>query len=89
MKKFIVKLLSCFKRLSMKKINKPITVGDVVVHPKDLIFADEGGVVVIYQKYEQEILDRALKTFQVENMIVRDIVHGVNINNILHKNGTF
>ena len=78
------------RRATTDYINKPIRLGgSIIVHPKDLIFADDGGVVVIYQKYEQEILDRALKTFQVENTIVRDIVQGVNISNILHKNGTF
>ena len=77
------------RRATTDYINKPVRLGGIKIHPKDLIFADDGGVVVIYQKYEQEILDRALKTFQVENTIVRDIVSGVNISNILHKNGAF
>ena len=77
------------RRATTDYINKPVKVGGVDVHPKDLIFADDGGVVVIYRKYEQEILERVLKTFQTEKAIFRDIVNGVSVNRILQNNGTF
>jgi regulator of RNase E activity RraA/CMP-N-acetylneuraminic acid synthetase len=77
------------RRATTDYINKPVKVGGITVHPKDLIFADDGGVVVIHQKHEQEILDRVLKTFHVEKAIVQDILRGTNINNILENNGAF
>ena len=77
------------RRATTDYINKPVKVGGVTIHPKDLIFADDGAVVVIYQKHEQEILERALKTFQTENTIVRDIVNGVSIKSIIMNNRFF
>jgi regulator of RNase E activity RraA/CMP-N-acetylneuraminic acid synthetase len=77
------------RRATTDYINKPIKVGGVTIHPKDLIFADDGGVVVLYQKHEQEILERALKTFHTEKAIIHDILNEVNVNRILENNGTF
>lgn len=68
---------------------KPIWIDGVKISPHDLLFIDEDGLVVIYQKHEKEILSRILNTFQTEKDIIHDIVSGFEIGKIVEKNGTF
>ena len=58
------------------KINVPVLCGGVVVRPNDLIFADCDGVVVIPQEYEEEVIANALKKYEKEKSILREILEG-------------
>lgn len=40
------------------EINYPVCCGGVVVHPGDLVFGDENGVVVVQEDFAQDVLDR-------------------------------
>lgn len=77
------------RRATVDYINKPITISGVTVYPKDLIFADQGAVVVIYKKYEDEVINRVIQTFKVEKSIIEDIVKGVSQKDIINNNGAF
>lgn len=59
------------------------------VHPGDLIFADESSVVVIYQKYEKEVIKRVLETFINEKNIINDILEKKEISQIVNERGAF
>jgi regulator of RNase E activity RraA len=48
------------------QLNTPITCGNVLVYPGDLIFADEDGVVVIRRQEAEAVLERAEGRIQRE-----------------------
>ena len=77
------------RRATLDYYQKPIKIQNVIVNPGDLLFMDDCGLVVIYQKYEKEIIDRVLTTFQTEKSIIMDIVHGCEVKEIVDKNGNF
>lgn len=77
------------RRATLDYINKPIEINGHVIHPGDLIFADECAVVIIYQKYEEEVIDRVLKTFHNEKDIVSDIINGAKVFDICKQRGSF
>jgi regulator of RNase E activity RraA len=49
------------RRATLDSINKKITIDEIDISPHDLIFADHNGVVVIAQKYKQEVLNRVFE----------------------------
>lgn len=55
----------------------PITVGDVLVNPGDLVFGDIDGVVVIPQSQEAEIIRRAYEKVSGENTVANAIQSGM------------
>ncbi len=77
------------RRATLDYINKPIEISGVKVNPGDLIFADECAVVVIYQKYEDEVIERVVGTFRNERDIVHDILDKKDVNQIVHDRGAF
>ena len=77
------------RRATLDYYQKPIKIDGITIHPNDLLFIDECGLVVIYQKYETEVLSRALQTFKTESAIISDIMHENDVKNIVDKNGAF
>lgn len=77
------------RRATLDYINKPIQINGIKITPGDLIFADECGVVVIYQKYEKEILETAIKVFINEKNIISDILDQKQVKEIMAKRGAF
>ena len=77
------------RRATLDYINKPIKINNIIVNPGDLIFMDDCSMVVIYQKYEKEIIERVLNTFKTEKSIVNDILDGHKVNDIVDRNGAF
>ncbi len=77
------------RRATLDYINKPIKVENKIINPGDMIFADICSVVVIYEEFISEVIDRALQTFQNENMIVKDILNEKSVLNIVQDRGTF
>lgn len=77
------------RRATTESINKPIKIEGHVITPKDLIFIDSCSMVVIYQKYEREVLDRVIKTFKNEKDIVSDILDNQDVNEICNNRGSF
>ena len=66
--------------------NEPITVGDSLVQPGDLVIADGSGVVFVPVARADEILTLAEKIFQKEQLMARDVDAGVAIGDVMGAN---
>lgn len=77
------------RRATVEYINKPIKINNQTINPGDLIFVDENAVVVIYKKYEQEIINKVLQTFKNEKNIINDILDRKNVFQITKERGAF
>jgi regulator of RNase E activity RraA/CMP-N-acetylneuraminic acid synthetase len=77
------------KRATVDYINKPIKIQNEIVHPGDLIFADECSVVIIYKKTERTVIERILKVIDNEKNIAKDILQNMDVQTIIQKRGTF
>jgi len=64
-------------RLRQKSTGEPIQVGDVTVHPGDVVMADEGGVVVVPRDRAAEVLDAAQRLARREAAIEAEVRAGV------------
>jgi regulator of RNase E activity RraA len=77
------------RRATLDYINKPIKIGGKKVNPGDLIFVDECAVVIIYKKFEQEIIERVLNIFHNEKNIIGDILRNEHVEQIIDDRGAF
>ncbi|HVI48252.1 MAG TPA: RraA family protein [Chitinophaga sp.] len=64
-----------------------IQVGDVWVKPGDLIFGDLDGVLVIPQKYEEEVIAKALEKARGEKVVRKEIENGMSSTDVFRKYG--
>jgi 4-hydroxy-4-methyl-2-oxoglutarate aldolase len=55
----------------------PIKVGGTLVHPGDLIFADDEGVLVILRAVEDKAIKGALEKVATENEVAKAIRNGM------------
>ncbi len=58
------------------QLNTPITCGNVIVYPGDLILADEDGVVVVRRGEVEDVLERARARIEKEDNWLRHIEQG-------------
>lgn len=58
------------------QLNTPITCGNVIVNPGDLVFADEDGVVVIRRSEAEAVLQRAQERVEKEDGWLASIEQG-------------
>lgn len=58
------------------RIQVPVTVGDVVIHPGDIVVGDRDGVVIVSAERAQQVLDLALSREQKEAEMKEAIAHG-------------
>lgn len=58
------------------EINVPVTVGNMIIHPGDIIVGDEDGVIAIPLDYAQEIIDLGIAQQQREDHIMETINNG-------------
>ncbi|MCD8377818.1 MAG: hypothetical protein LUB59_03420 [Candidatus Gastranaerophilales bacterium] len=77
------------RRATLSHINKPITIKGKIVNPKDLIFIDDCSMVIIYEKYEKEILDIVAAKCMNEKYIVNDILTFKDTDEIIENRGAF
>jgi regulator of RNase E activity RraA len=64
-----------------------IQVGDVWVEPGDLIFADMDGVLVIPQKHEKQVVEKALIKIRGEQVVRQEIENGMTSTEAFRKYG--
>lgn len=57
-------------------LNKPLTIGDVTVHPGDLVLGDDDGVVVIPQADFATVVEKAEKRVAAEDKIMARLKGG-------------
>lgn len=77
------------RKATLDYMDQPISFGNHIISPGDLIFFDNQAVVVMYPKYEQAILSKALTAAKNEASIISDIVGGKNIVDICNTRGAF
>jgi regulator of RNase E activity RraA/CMP-N-acetylneuraminic acid synthetase len=70
-------------------INKPITIGNVLVHAGDIIYADEDGVICIPATRWNEVLTLAMAALKKEAAIRIAIDQGMDARSIVLNNGAF
>jgi CMP-N-acetylneuraminic acid synthetase/regulator of RNase E activity RraA len=77
------------KRGIVTSKNKTIVIDGISIHKDDLIFGDRDGIVVIPRKFENQIIDTALKKLQNEKHILIDVAKGVHTSELVQKYGLF
>lgn len=60
-------------KLTGGQINQPIVIGNVLVHPGDLIFADNDAVVAVPRLEAEEVLEKAKAREEKEERILRAV----------------
>jgi regulator of RNase E activity RraA len=65
----------------------PVSCGDVVVHPGELIFADYDGVVVVPQQVEREVLELAREKAGKESLTRRELLAGRSLREVYDQYG--
>ena len=58
------------------KINHPVVICGVTVHPGDLVFADNDDVVIVPREIAQQIYDETLAREQKEEKLLKRILNG-------------
>ena len=56
-------------------INKPVTIGDVTIAPRDCVLADESGVIVIPQARIGEVLELAVRIAEQEALLEAQVIN--------------
>ncbi len=69
-------------------IDVTVEIGQTIIHPGDLIFADLDGVVVVPQAVEAEAIRRAWKKVQTESKTLEAIRAGMKASDAYHKFGS-
>jgi len=65
----------------------PVRCGEVLVQPKELIFADFDGVVVVPRSVEAEVLKRAAEKVGKENASRRELLDGRSLREVFNRYG--
>ena len=65
----------------------PVEFGDVRVEPGDIVFGDVDGALIIPQKLEEEVFEKALKKAAGEKMVRRAIEGGMTATEAFEKYG--
>jgi len=65
----------------------PLRSGDVLVHPRELVFADFDGVVVVPRHVEDEVLQRAAEKVTKESGSRRELFEGKLLREVFDKYG--
>jgi regulator of RNase E activity RraA len=74
-------------RLDATDHGRPLTIGEVTVHPGDYIFADIDGVVVIPQGLAEQALTRALEKVSGENRVREELARGRSVKEVFEEYG--
>jgi regulator of RNase E activity RraA len=63
----------------------PVRCGEVLVKPKELVFADFDGIVVVPREVEQEVLRKAQEKIGKENASRKELLQGETLRNVYNK----
>jgi regulator of RNase E activity RraA len=67
--------------------NVPVECGEVLVHPKDLLIADEDGVVVVPRHVVDEVIRMAVEKVTRENDSRAELMRGAYLRDVYNKYG--
>ena len=65
----------------------PIVLGEVKIHPGDIVFGDRDGVCVVPQSIEVQVILQALKKARGENLVRKAILEGMTASEAFQKYG--
>jgi len=74
-------------RMAVSAYRVPIEVEGTVIHPGDLLFGDQDGVVVIPQVCEEEVIAKSMEKAQAENVVRQEIETGMSSTEAFAKYG--
>jgi regulator of RNase E activity RraA len=63
----------------------PVQCGEVLVKPREMVFADYDGIVVIPQEVEGEVLQLATKKVEAENKTRQELQEGKTLREVFNK----
>lgn len=66
-------------RVQLVALQEPVTAGDILVHPGDLVVADDSGVLVVPQKRQDEVLLKAQDIAGREERIAKMLDEGLSL----------
>ncbi|MEY8337738.1 RraA family protein [Lachnospiraceae bacterium 62-35] len=58
------------------KINHPIIIGDVVIHPGDIVYGDNDAVIIIPKEIAEEVYIEVVKREERESLLAKRIMAG-------------
>ncbi len=74
-------------RMAVADYRCPMEIGGVWIEPGDLVFGDLDGVVIVPQKHEKEVIERALEKARGEKTVRRAIEAGMSSTEAFRKYG--
>lgn len=74
---------------TVESMHKQIQINDTEIQPKDLIFVDQEGAVVIPGEVEEEVLSRAKEVATQENNVISGISSGTPLSDLVEDYGEF
>ena len=74
-------------RARVMAFDVPVSCGDVLVNPGDLVFADFDGVVVIPQEAEKAVFTLAQEKVGAENLTRKELLEGKTLREVYNKYG--
>lgn len=77
------------RHATVESHQQPICIQGIVINPRDLIFADQCGVVCIPRKLEKEVLAKAIKAKEKENSIIKRVINDEEAMKIYRSEGEF
>ncbi len=63
----------------------PVSCGEVLVHPGDIIFADFDGVVVVPKEAEYDVFEKAYEKVNNENLSRKELLEGKSLREVYDK----
>ncbi len=66
-------------RVQLVALQEPVTAGDILVHPGDLVVADDSGVLVVPQNKQEEVLLKAQDIAGREERIAKMLDEGLSL----------
>lgn len=76
-------------RFRMVGYQTPVRVGEVTIHPSDVVFADIDGAVVVPRRIAMEVLERSETIKRDEQEYKRWIDQGMSPTEVIQRGGTF
>ncbi|MEK6927920.1 MAG: RraA family protein [Nanoarchaeota archaeon] len=64
-------------------------ISDVSVNKGDYLFGDADGVIVIPKNISTEVIEKAIKSYELERKIKEDIKNGISVDDLLKRHGEF
>jgi 4-hydroxy-4-methyl-2-oxoglutarate aldolase len=74
-------------RMQVIDYRRPMEIGQVWIDPGDLVFGDLDGVLIIPQKYEVEVIEKALEKARGEKIVRQEIENGMSSTEAFDKYG--